>query len=93
MFKSMEMSLLTLIVLLLIAPFHYIVLDIASLVLDTVCGSTTIHFSVGLNAYLDCNLCGQLSINVASRSADGSISLTPRVRVVPEGGASLTFLV
>ena len=55
--------------------------------------ATTIHFSVGLNAYLDCNLRGQLSINVASRSVDGSISLTPRVRVVPEGGASLTFLV
>ena len=55
--------------------------------------ATTIHFSVGLNAYLDCNLHGQLPINVASRSADGSISLTPRVRVVPEGGASLTFLV
>ena len=52
---------------------------------------TTIHFSVGLNAYLDCDLRGQLCINGAS--VDGSISLTPRARVVPEGSASLTFLV
>ena len=53
----------------------------------------TVRFSVALNTYLDCNLRGQLSVNVVSRSVDGSISLTPRVRVVPEGSASLTFLV
>ena len=51
----------------------------------------TIDFTVGLNAYLDCNLRGQLCINGAS--VDGSISLTPRARVVPEGSASLTVLV
>ena len=53
--------------------------------------AATIRFSVGLNAYLDCNLRGQLCINGAA--VDGSISLTPRVRVVPEGSASLTILV
>ena len=51
----------------------------------------TIDFTVGLNAYLDCDLRGQLCINGAS--VDGSISLTPRARVVPEGSASLTVLV
>ena len=52
---------------------------------------TRISFSVGLNAYLDCNFRVEVCRNGAS--VDGSISLTPRVRAVPEGRVSVTYLV
>ena len=58
---------------------------------------TSIDFFAELNAYLDVDLHGEVCVSGASADVynpfHGRISLVPTVRVVPSGGASITFLV
>ena len=58
---------------------------------------TSLDFFAELNAYLDVNLHGELCVSGASADVynpfHGKISLVPTVRVIPAGGASITFLV
>ena len=56
----------------------------------------TINFYVELNAYLDVKLSGKFCLGhpvCGSGSNKGKISLTPTVRISPEGGAYLNILV
>ena len=49
---------------------------------------TTISLYAELNAYLDVNLYGKLCLKLPRAHASATISLTPTVRVSPEGGVS-----
>ena len=54
---------------------------------------TTITFYAELNAYLDVNLYGKLCLNLPRAHASATISLTPTVRISPEGGVSASAVV